>query len=403
MGVLAALLCGIVLLFSGRGILTVTASGSSPYSRWSNGPSTDPNFFPIGVWLQSPDHAQEFKNIGVNMFIGYFGDVDQTSLSVLASAQMPLVPTQNSVGLTSPQRSWIQGWDQVDEPDNAQSNGSGGFGPCISPSTLVADYNAIKANDTNRPVFLNFGQGASNINYIGRGSCAGNTAYYAQAMQGGDIISFDIYPVADYNGQLELVPNGIDNLKTWSNNTKIIWNFIEAAAINGGAVPTANQERAEVWMSLIHGSQGIMYFVDQFSPTFREDGIFNSPTLVQAVTNIDAQVTSLAPVLNSPTIPNDVQVASNPTSMPVDLMEKNYAGSVYVFAVAMRNSSAQAVFTVPGIQTGTVTVIGENRQIMITNGQFQDSFSAYAVHLYQFSEGSNSAPAPPTGLTATVQ
>ncbi|MGH9762645.1 MAG: hypothetical protein ACREAC_17630, partial [Blastocatellia bacterium] len=108
-------------------------------------------------------------------------------------------------------------------------------------------------------------------------------------------------------------------------------------------------------------------------------------------------------VLNSPTIPNDVQVASSPTSVPVDLMEKNYGGSVYVFAVAMRNNPTQAIFTVPGAQTGSVSVIGENRQRTITGGQFQDSFGGYAVHLYQFADGSGSAPAPPTGLTASVQ
>ncbi len=402
--VFAIFLSSIVLIFAGPRAFTTIAATNSPYSQWPNGPSVDPNFFPIGVWLQSPGNAQEYKNIGVNMFIGFDGSLDQASLSQFAAAQMPVFAFQNSVGLTSPQRTWIQGWQQIDEPDNAQPNGSGGYGPCIPPSTVVARYNTITTSDKTKPVFLNFGQGASNINYIGRGSaCAGDTAYYPQAMQGGDIISFDIYPVADYNGQLELVPNGVDNLKIWSNNGKIIWNFIEASPFNAGAVPTAGQVRAEVWMSLIHGSRGIMYFVHQFLPTFREDGIFNYPSLVQAVSGINAQIASLAPVLNSPTIANGVQVASSPSSVPVDIMEKQYVGATYVFAAAMRNNSAAATFTVPGNQSGTVTVLGENRQIVMTNGKFQDNFSGYAVHLYQFSSGVSSAPAPPTALRAVVQ
>jgi hypothetical protein len=398
----ATFLVIIAFVFAGPEPFTAIAATNSPYSQWSNGPSTDPNFFPISVWLQSPPNAQEYKNIGVNMFIGFYGDLDQASLSQLAAAQMPVVPTQNTVGLTSPQPSWIQGWDQMDEPDNAQPDGNGGYGPCLSPNQVVAAYNAIRANDTIRPVFLNFGRGVSDVNWNGRGSCTGDTAYYPSAMQGGDIISFDIYPVANYNGQLELVPNGVDNLKTWSNNSKIIWSFIEASNIGGGGAPTSAQERAEVWMSLIHGSQGIMYFVHQFSPAFREDGIFNYPSLVQAVSAINAQIASLAPVLNSPTIADGVQTASSPSSVPVDTMEKQYGGSTYVFAVAMRNNSTAATFTVVGNQSGTITVLGENRQVTMTNGQFQDSFSGYAVHLYQFTPGVSSAPAPPTSLKAIV-
>jgi hypothetical protein len=401
--VLSVLLVGVVLLH-GSG---ANAQSASPYSQWSNGPSTNPNFFPISVWLQSPGNIQEYKNIGVNMFLGFWGNLDQASLTTYANMKMPLAPTQNSVGLTSPQRSWIWGWDQMDEPDNAQPNGSGGYGPCITPSTLIADYNAIRANDKASPVFLNFGQGVANTGYSGRGSCTGDTAYYAQASAAGDVISFDVYPVADYNGQLELVSNGLANLKTWTGQcncgNKIIWNFIETTPFNGGATPTPAQIQSEVWMSLIHGSQGIIYFMHVLSPTFREDGIFNYPASVQAVTSIDAQITSLAPVLNSSTVTNDIQVSSSASGVPIHMMEKNYGGSKYVFAVAMANSSTVGTVTVPGNPSGTVTVIGESRQIAMTNGQFQDNFGSYGVHLYQFGAGTSSAPAPPTNLKAIAQ
>ena len=123
--VIAFFLAGAILL-PGR---IAHAQSTSPYSQWKYGPPANPNFFPIGVWLQSPGNAQEFENIGVNMFVGFYGNLDAASMTTYASLKMPVVPTQNSVGLTSPQRSWIWGWDQVDEPDNAQANGSGGYGP----------------------------------------------------------------------------------------------------------------------------------------------------------------------------------------------------------------------------------------------------------------------------------
>ena len=34
------------------------------YARWSHGPPSDPNFFPIAVWLQSPANAERFRQAG---------------------------------------------------------------------------------------------------------------------------------------------------------------------------------------------------------------------------------------------------------------------------------------------------------------------------------------------------
>jgi hypothetical protein len=372
--------------------INVTSGGpsnASPYARWMNGPSTASSFFPIGVWLQSASHIAEFKGIGINTFVGFWGNLDQNSLATFASAGMPLIPTQNSVGLTSPQRTAIVGWGQDDEPDNAQPNGTGGYGPCLTPAQIVAGYNAIRANDVTRPVFLNFGRGVADINWSGRGSCAGQTTtYYPYAVGGGDIISFDIYPVANYNGRLELVPKGVDNLKTWvsaSGDSKIVWNFIEGVPINSGITPTDGQVMAEVWMSIIHGSQGIMYFVHQFRSNgslVREDGIFNFPSLVSAVSAINAQVTALAPVLNSPTVPSGVSVVS-PGTTPISTMVKQYSGSTYVFTVAVLNNPGSATFTLPNVTSGTAQVLGENRKLTVSGGVFQDSFSGYGVHLYQ--------------------
>ena len=198
----------------------MASADAASYAAWPNGPSpsNNPSFWPIGVWLQSPPNVAEFKNIGINMYIGFYGSLDEGSLSSLAASAMPLVPGQNSVGLSGAGNWIIQGWDQMDEPDNAQPNGSGGYEPCVSPATVVAAYNAIRTNDVSRPVMLNFGRGVSDINYVGRGTCSGDTNYYVQASLGGDILSFDLYPVADYGGQLELISQGVDNLKRWSGN-----------------------------------------------------------------------------------------------------------------------------------------------------------------------------------------
>src|SRR5688572_28357789 len=40
------------------------AMAQSPYAQWSNGPSTNAGYFPIGVWVQNPKNADRYKAAG---------------------------------------------------------------------------------------------------------------------------------------------------------------------------------------------------------------------------------------------------------------------------------------------------------------------------------------------------
>jgi hypothetical protein len=363
---------------------------TTPYAAWANWPSNNPNYFPIGVWLQSSHHIAEFREIGINLFVGTSDFVDETTLKAFEHAAMPLIAEQGPIALTSPYRSAIAGWMQPDEPDNAQPNGLGGYGTCIEPSKIVADYTKLKSADSSRPVLLGFGRGVADTQWSGRGGCTGQTTtYYPVAVRGGDIIAFDIYPVASYQGRLEFVARGLDNLRAWiamAGQRRIIWNAIEAVPIHSGAVPTATQERAEIWMSIIHGSRGIVYFVHQFNADegrlIREDGIFNFPTLANAVRAINAEVTSLAPVLNSPDVVLD-GVSLEPKAEAVDTMVRRYQGAIYLFAICMRATCGTTRFTLSGISYATVEVIGESRILSLADSVFQDEFAGYDVHLYR--------------------
>jgi hypothetical protein len=52
--------------------------------------------------------------------------------------------------------------------------------------------------------------------------------------------------------------------------------------------------------------------------------------------------------------------------------------------VRMDNASATGTFQVPGLSGDmAVQVLGENRRLTMRNGQFQDSFDANGVHIYQ--------------------
>ena len=84
-----------------------------------------------------------------------------------------------------------------DEPDNAQSlPGGKGYGPPIPPEKIVDDYERITARPTRRGrCMLNLGQGVAWDGWYGRGVRTNHPEDYPEYVKGGDIVSFDIYPV----------------------------------------------------------------------------------------------------------------------------------------------------------------------------------------------------------------
>lgn len=375
-------------------------AGASPYAAWQNGPPSDPSYFPIAVWLQSPSNAAKYKAAGVNLFIGLWQGPTEEQLAALKAAGMPVICEQSAVGLAHKTDRTIVAWMHGDEPDNAQEvtdpvTGKKGWGGPVPPPKIVADYERMKAADPTRPIMLNLGQGVANDKWIGRGTGARPDDYLTY-VKGGDIISFDIYPVAGLpNGanQLWYVPFGVDRLLKWSGGQKLIWNCIEASRIGGEfGIVTPTQLKAEVWMSLVHGSTGLIYFVHQFKPRFIEWSVLENPVLLQAMTNVNKEIHDLAPVLNSPTVKDGATVKSSSDQVPIDVMVKRYQGATYVFAVGMRNGPAKGTFQVPDlaaiandarVDLKKAEVLGEARNIPVANGQFEDDFKPYDVHLYK--------------------
>jgi hypothetical protein len=72
---------------------------------------------------------------------------------------------------------------------------------------------------------------------------------------------------------------------------------------------------------------------------------------------------------------------------PVDVMVKHYQGSTTIFAAEMRDATAKATFTVPGLKLGTtVSVLDENRTLDVKETTFADTFAPYDVHIYQIKD-----------------
>ena len=160
------------------------------------------------------------------------------------------------------------------------------------------------------------------------------------------------------------------------------WPFTETAAQGGRAIAPA-EIKAAAWQQIIAGARGIVYFNHSFGGPEQTQNVLRDPAyadVAAAVTQTDALIKQLAPVINSPF--DDAFVTVNSS---VRAMAKYYNGEHYVFAGATVNGAATGTdsFNLAGITSGTAEVIGENRTIPIVNGQFVDTFAdGNAIHIY---------------------
>lgn len=369
---------------------------TSPYAAWPRGLPKDSTFFPIAVWLQGSWHATEMQDLGINIYLGNNAGTDAlaaSDLAILKGLGMYAIIEQDAVGLANiDDPTIVAWWMDPDEPDNAQPVAGGGYGPPVAPATLVTRHDSYTKVDPTRPVFLGLGQGVAYDAWEGRGNNAPPESGYPAAA---DIVAFDIYPYnncgGDSNematcGQFWLNAFGIDRLHQWSTRGQAAWTDFETTVIAADTTtgPTPAQTRSEVWLSLIHDANGVIYFVDTWNPTFREDGIFANETMVDGVTALNKQIIALAPELNSASLPNVVSVSSSNTAAPIDTMAKAQGTSLYVFAGISRPGTTMGSFTIAGLSgSGSATVVGENRTVAISAGNFTDAFAANDVHIYQ--------------------
>lgn len=208
-------------------------------------------------------------------------------------------------------------------------------------------------------------------------------------------LRIDIYPAVhdkpEVAGKLELVPSGVERLRRWSKDQKIVWNCIEASRISNKEVkPSADQIRAEVWMSLIRGSRGLIYFVHQFEPAFKAASLLADPELLEAVTSINRQVIELAPVLNSPDVTDAIVFASPSQETPIQVLVKRYQGALYLLASNESPNSATGLLQIvlPLGDGAQLKPIANERPIEIRDSKIGLELAGYGIGLYRIDESS---------------
>jgi hypothetical protein len=359
------------------------AGGPAYYAQWPRGLPSDPSFVMLSVWMQNPINVTRFREVGINFFTGLWQGPTAEQMLDLAKTPIPVICDQAGVWRDHLNERTIEAWLQPDGPDNAQLQLDGSYGPCIEPTTIVDEYAQKVKNDPSRPVFLGLGRGVAVTDWIGRGTCTGRTDMYPEYAKGGDILAFNDYP-ASAGEPIESVAAGVDHLLTWSDYKKPVIAVLEASDYTGENKLSPEQIKSEVWMTLVHGASGVVYYCHRMLPTIDETNCLDEPATAAALQKINDRITKLASVLNTQSVGNGVTVASLEASIPVDTMLKRYGGATFLFAVEMRGGTTKATFQLRDFPaSASAEVLDETRTLHVVNGRFEDDFQSYGVHLYR--------------------
>ncbi|MEU6156265.1 hypothetical protein ABZ816_40475 [Actinosynnema sp. NPDC047251] len=378
------------------------------YKKWANGPNPagDPAIFPINVWMQDPSSVENgakigrtYQELGIDFGLGLWEDewyylrkegLEQTDWRVYPDAKR----VDEVLKDTAHARNYV-GYVIADEPDMNKVYGDV-FHPDMQPSAIVAKAEGVRAKDPSRPTYLNFG--------VWMGTPGGGVGYghiektYEEDMRtycsAADIASADYYGWThpDRGDRVGAFSYGavIDTMRKWCGPDKPLYGFVETGHPHThGETITPDQLESAVWNTILHGATGINYFAHSFYTEGKGEysSVLTRPEITAKVKAVNARLKSLAPVLNAPNRPGVTARGDN--AVPVSVLHKDALGARWVIAQTdgntslPRSGSARVEITVP-VESGTATVVDENRTVPIENGKIVDDFGAYQVHVYRF-------------------
>jgi hypothetical protein len=400
--------------------------GPDFHAGFSNPFPSDSSFFPIGVFFESVTSQADVdkdKAAGLNTYVRLTGN---SNLGLVRSNGMHAIAQPGNAGVGSETKGWLT----EDEPDMWAGPGSDAWtgswtGDVCSPPvtqggrcgyTVMETINGRLPAD-GRARYTNYGKGV--IFWQSNAQAArflNGTASFGPYQ---DIVSSDIYfftdnhsCIASQGGRLVGVSRDLTQAECHRasnyglvierqreliepHGSRPVWAFVELGhPFSESHWPsiTPDQVRAAVWHSLIAGARGVIYFNHSFGGPCITHHALREPCYAQiraTVTTTNAQIKTLAPVLNSPFVDGLLS-----TSDSVRAMAKRSGGSFYVFA-GSAGSATTASFSMPCVGNATATVLDEGRSIPVTNGSFADSFAdANAIHIYRIDAGSNCGLTP---------
>ena len=379
----------------------------SYYSRFSHALPSNAGYFPIGVWFQKVLSQREVdldKDAGLNLYVVLTADSD---MSLVRGNGMRAFIHSGERTQFSGIGAETAGWELDDEID--MTDGAAACG-----GRLQAIKDGLPADGRLR--YNNYGKGVLLWQTDAEAAC------FVEAQ---DVVSSDLYwftdpwqlemvappwlPEWDPDADEEIITGGqvrraanygyqVDRMRAldaMDGRRKPIWAFVETGwpfaetAVPGARAIAPAEVRAAVWHSLIAGARGVIYFNHSFGGpclshhVLRDVGCYAA--VREMVKSVNAQIKTLAPVLNAPTVEGLLSTAAD-----VRTMAKYRGGAFYIFAGSKANARGSAMFVVPCVGNARVTVVDEGRSIPMTAGRFSDSFAdGNAIHIYRIEGGSN--------------
>lgn len=389
--------------------------GPDYYGKFTNSLPVSPQYFPVGVWLES---IMDAGNIAMDRSMGLNTYVDLTPNSDLS-----LLGPDGPYALTSKDPQLASGFVVTDEPDMWAGAGDSpwtgnypGQGDICSPSTAKCGYTVmrelLKDLEPRRLVYANYGKGVSFwqtdteaarfVNEFQDIFSVDNywftDPYICGATEGGraigggqELSAAECHKAANYGWTIDRGRSLV-----FPQYSKPIWAFIEVGhPFSECCSPTITgpEIRAAVWSSVIHGARGVVYFNHSFGGDCITQHVLREAcgdSIRPWVTAVNLQLQDLAPVLNAPFLENALR-----TSGGVDTSVKLFDGSLYVLVSSAKVESQDPLFDIQCTSGGSVEVLYEGRSLPIANGKFTDHFDdGNSVHLYKIQVDQKCLPFP---------
>jgi hypothetical protein len=314
----------------------------------------DRPFFPTAVWEQCSDMFNSNIDDGINLFMGD-GCQDDTGLPTrLAGRAYSIVDSEhaNATGRG------VIGWYFPDEWDAfLKSN--------VTRADLAKDIPSARPG---RVSFLTL----TNHFYSKAEPLPQGKGMYPVLFQIPDVLGFDLYPlqvwcrpafgdVFDAQAELHNLSGG-----------KPTFQWIEVARMeqpcrtHAELDPTPATVRAEAWLSIAGGANGVGYFPNHWSPD-----------IGNAIAQTNQQIKALTQALLAPT---SLATSDNGT---VRVAAHSLNGALYVVAVNTSSTTVTARIDVDGIGGRSATVLGSSGPAVASDDKgFSDTFGPLDARVY---------------------
>lgn len=344
-------------------------------------------FFPLMNFYQSPASFTNAEAMGLNAyFMPGAKPAPKAYLDALWEKRLyGFVPfAEDAVGHPA-----LLGWVQPHEPEKAfLLKGK----TEMSPQKMLESYAAMKQAAPTRVVAIDFSpEFMADKDVAKELSDAQKRRYYPEYANAADIVTYNIYPIWGHNRpeKIDWVAEAAAELRRLVGHDKPLFAMIETTTgwrkiDPKEQKPLAMEDvRAEVWMAVIRGATGIIYFTHQFKPTFSQHGL--DAERHAALKAINDQITRLAPAILSADAADQPTITIEGGLAAQCLAKKTFDGLV-IFAqnIDMQRRGGKAVIACKGLKPGTtIEVVDENRTLTADKDGFTDQFDKLAVHIYR--------------------